>query len=117
MEKPFVVCHMFVSMDGKIDGAFMGCEAAEPSRAEYARLRGEYACDAVVYGTVTMAQGFSDGLAGELPASTVQVSREDWAAPVTWTASWWRWIRRAFWVGIPAIWSGQIVPGPTLLRH
>lgn len=81
MEKPFVVCHMFVSMDGKIDGAFMGCEAAEPSRAEYARLRGEYACDAVVYGTVTMAQGFSDGLAGELPASTVQVSREDWAAP------------------------------------
>ena len=28
MEKPFVVCHMFVSMDGKIDGAFMGHPAA-----------------------------------------------------------------------------------------
>ena len=23
MKKPFVVCHMFTSMDGKIDGAFM----------------------------------------------------------------------------------------------
>ena len=69
MEKSFVVCHMFVSMDGKIDGAFMGCEAAGPARAEYARLRGEYACDAVVYGTVTMAQGFSDGLAGKLRGS------------------------------------------------
>lgn len=28
MEKPFVVCHMFVSMDGKIDGSFMSHPAA-----------------------------------------------------------------------------------------
>ena len=117
MEKPFVVCHMFVSMDGKIDGAFMGCEATGPARAEYARLRGEYACDAVVYGTVTMAQGFSDGLAGKLPASTIQVSREDWAAPHDVETSWWRQTRRASWAGIPAIWSGRAVPGPTSLRR
>ncbi len=31
MEKPFLVCHMFVSMDRKIDGAFMGDPAAAPA--------------------------------------------------------------------------------------
>ena len=34
MEKPFVVCHMFVSMDGKIDGAFMGHPATVPARTD-----------------------------------------------------------------------------------
>ncbi|MCI8443427.1 MAG: aldo/keto reductase [Provencibacterium sp.] len=42
MEKPFVVCHMFVSMDGKIDGAFMSHPAAAAARDEYGKLRGFY---------------------------------------------------------------------------
>ena len=28
MERPFVVCHMLASLDGKIDGAFFGAPAA-----------------------------------------------------------------------------------------
>ena len=35
MKKPFVVCHMFTSIEGKIDGAFMSDESALPSRAVY----------------------------------------------------------------------------------
>lgn len=54
MEKTFVVCHMFVSMDGKIDGAFMGHPAAVPARDEYGNLRGFYRCDATLYGAVTI---------------------------------------------------------------
>ena len=48
MEKPFLVCHMFVSMDGKIDGAFMGSPDAVPARNEYGRLREFYHCTATI---------------------------------------------------------------------
>ena len=79
MEKPFVVCHMFVSMDGKIDGQFMGDPNAVPARTEYGKLRNFYDCQATVYGTTTM-RAFADGLAPKgLPHA--EISREDYAAP------------------------------------
>lgn len=81
MEKPFVVCHMFVSMDGKIDGAFMGHPAAVPARDEYGNLRGFYRCDATLYGAVTMAGGFADGWEPHVPHSPVHYPKEDWLAP------------------------------------
>lgn len=81
MEKPFVVCHMFTSVNGKIDGEFMGSPAGVPARTKYGSLRDFYNCEAMLYGTVTMTNGFSDGLAGELPVSTVRYPKETWAAP------------------------------------
>ena len=81
MKKPFVVCHMFTSMDGKIDGAFMTDPAAVAARTEYGNLRGFYQCQATVYGTVTMAGGFADGWAGQIPSSGASYPREDWVAP------------------------------------
>lgn len=81
MEKPFVVCHMFVSMDGKIDGAFMGHPAAVPARTEYGNLRGFYRCDATLYGAVTMAGGFADGWEPHIPHSPTRYPKEDWLAP------------------------------------
>ena len=79
MEKPFLVCHMFVSMDGKIDGAFMSDPNAVPARTEYGKLRSFYDSTATIYGTTTM-KGFADGLVGALPAAG-EVSREDYVAP------------------------------------
>lgn len=83
MEKPFVVCHMFTSMDGKIDGAFMGSPAAVPARTEYGRLREFYKCQATLYGTVTMYGGFANGLLREVPVSDTEYPLEDWTAPHT----------------------------------
>ncbi len=80
MEKPFVVCHMFTSVNGKIDGEFMGCPAGIPARTKYGSLRDFYHCEAMLYGTVTMAGGFSDGLAGELPASAMCYPKETYVA-------------------------------------
>ena len=80
MEKPFVVCHMFTSVNGKIDGEFMGCPAGVPARTKYGNLREFYNCEAMLYGTVTMAGGFSDGLVGELPASELHYPKETWIA-------------------------------------
>lgn len=68
MEKPFVVCHMLTSLDGKIDGAYMSDPACGPTRDKYSELRGFYGCEATLYGTTTMLGGYSAGRApAELP--------------------------------------------------
>ena len=72
---------MFVSMDGKIDGAFMGHPAAVPARTEYGNLRSFYRCDATLYGAVTMAGGFADGWEPHIPHSPTRYPKEDWLAP------------------------------------
>ena len=81
MEKPFVVCHMFTSVNGKIDGEFTSCPDGVPARTKYGDPRDYYHCETMLYGTVTMAGEFSDGLAGKLPVSTVHYPKETWAAP------------------------------------
>ena len=81
MENPFVVCHMFTSLDGKISGRFMTDPAASPALAQYGALREEYDCEAVLYGTVTMAEGFADGWLKEPPKTKAQYAKEDLAAP------------------------------------
>lgn len=81
MEKPFVVCHMFTSVNGKIDGEFMGCPDGVLARTKYGDLRDDYHCEAMLYGTVTMAGGFSDGLAGNLLVSTARYPKGAWVAP------------------------------------
>lgn len=41
MERPYVICHILSSLDGKITGPFMGTEAAGVLGAEYGRYRTE----------------------------------------------------------------------------
>lgn len=81
MEKPFVVCHICTSLDGKLDGAYQSAPAAAPALAEYGKLRSFYRCEATLYGTVTMARGFSDGLLKRVPAASGAYPKEDWFAP------------------------------------
>ena len=61
MERPFVVCHMLASLDGKIDGAFFGAPQTAPALQVYGELRGFYSCQATLYGTTTMLGGYADG--------------------------------------------------------
>ena len=53
-EKPFVVCHMLTSLNGKIDGAFFDNPAAGPGLDRTGKIRSGYHCDAIVFGAVTM---------------------------------------------------------------
>ncbi len=80
MNKPFVVCHMLTSIDGKIDGAYMSAPDGASTRAEYGNLRGFYDCPATLYGTVTMEGSYAEGLAGELPKSGAVYPKEDYLA-------------------------------------
>ncbi len=80
MNKPYVVCHMLTSLDGKIDGAFMAAPECAPALASYGNLREFYECQATLYGTVTMAGSYSDGLMGKLPVSEITYPKEDYIA-------------------------------------
>lgn len=53
MERPYVICHILSSLDGKITGSFMGTEAAEALGAAYGKYRTKIAADAWLYGTTT----------------------------------------------------------------
>lgn len=81
MNRPFVVCHMLSSLDGKIDGAFFAAPECKPASTEYGAIRGFYGCQATLYGTTTMAGSYSDGYAGELPGATISYPKEDYIAP------------------------------------
>lgn len=80
MDRPYVVCHMLSSLDGKIDGAFMSAPGNRAMGAEYGRLRTVFNCQATMYGTTTMLGGYADGPAPELPECGEVYSREDYAA-------------------------------------
>lgn len=51
--RPYVICHILSSLDGKINGPFMGADATRNLSGEYGRIRGEMAADAWLYGTTT----------------------------------------------------------------
>lgn len=80
-KKPFVVCHMLASLDGKIDGAFFGMPETAPALKAYGDLRGFYGCPATLYGTTTMLGGYADGRVGAFPTGGDMPLKEDWVNP------------------------------------
>ncbi len=80
MNRPYVVCHMLTSLDGKIDGSFFAVPECRPALGEYGNIRKDYDCQATLYGTTTMMGGYSDGLAGKLPAADEHYPKEDYIA-------------------------------------
>ena len=56
MNRPYVICHILSSLDGKINGPFMEAEAARTLGGEYGRIRREMGADAWLYGTTTVKE-------------------------------------------------------------
>lgn len=79
-KKPFVVCHMLSSLDGKIDGDFMSAPECVPALTEYGNIRGFYECQATLYGTVTMEESYAEGSVSRLPGSDIVYPKEDYIA-------------------------------------
>ena len=72
MERPYVICHILSSLDGKINGPFMGTEAVGALGAEYGKYRTKVNADAWLYGTTTTKEftGFRKPVlekSGEVP--------------------------------------------------
>lgn len=80
-EKPFVVCHMLTSLNGKIDGAFFDNPAAGPGLDRTGKIRSGYHCDAIVFGAVTI-EAFCEGKLNEaVLAGKKDLPKKDWVSP------------------------------------
>lgn len=56
MDRPYIVCHILSSMDGRIDGDFFGMDKTMAVYPEFGKIRDSYRCDAVLNGAVTAAE-------------------------------------------------------------
>lgn len=87
MTRPYTICHLLCSLDGKISGPFMGSPAAATGREAYGRLANDFQCQATVYGTTTMLDfcpGFYDEDDGATPdaAASLDLRTPEAAAPL-----------------------------------
>ncbi len=80
MNRPYVICHMLSSLDGKIDGEFFSAPECMPAVKQFAEVRGFYNCSATLYGTTTMEGGYADGRLENLPHSNTKYPWEDYIA-------------------------------------
>lgn len=78
-DRPYVICHVFAGLNGRIDGAYMFDPAASAARAAYAQLQGSFGTDAVAYGAVT-TKGF-EGAATPAINNAADVPDGDYVAP------------------------------------
>lgn len=56
MSRPYVICHILSSLDGKINGPFMGTEVTKTLGVSYGEIRSSMDADAWLYGTTTVKE-------------------------------------------------------------
>lgn len=79
--RPYVICHMTISIDGKVTGTFLGREECVPATEEYYRLNREMPADAFACDRVTMEESFTGGWYPDLNKFVnVKMNREDYVA-------------------------------------
>lgn len=79
--RPYVICHMTISIDGKVTGAFLGREECVPATEEYYRLNREIPAEAFACGRITMEESFTSGWYPDLSEfANEKISREDFIA-------------------------------------
>lgn len=78
--RPYVICHMLSSIDGKIDGSYFQAEELTPVRDASNELRMEYDADAILYGAVTAAELFADGYIDLPKETTRRIPRKPYVA-------------------------------------
>ena len=76
-ERPYVICHMISSLDGKIDGDYFDMPEILEVRNASNKIREQFNCNAVIYGAVTMADTYAEGYIKNLPASPKHCKREN----------------------------------------
>ena len=80
MNRPKIICHILQSVDGNIGGSFFSQPETMPALQEFARIREEYACDAIISGAATAAEIYANNTADELPKVNETYPRTDWQA-------------------------------------
>lgn len=79
--RPYIICHMTTSIDGKVTGNFLWREECAPAIEEYYRLNREWDAQAFACGRVTMEGSFTGGWYPDLSEfEGVKVERADFVA-------------------------------------
>ena len=83
MLKPYVICHMLQSGNGRVTGDFLSSDECREAREIYFRLNREYGADAFGCGSVTMAESFTQGYYPDLSEYSIDgIDYEDYFADV-----------------------------------
>lgn len=61
MDRPYIICHMLTSIDGKVTGKFLQTEEAAKACDTYYCINRELKCDGFICGRVTMEESFTGG--------------------------------------------------------
>ena len=80
-ERPYIICHMLISPDGRTDGAFLKHPLSEKTRNYSDGIRLSYGCDAVISGSVSVAGTYASGYLEETPRTDMSFPRENRILP------------------------------------
>ena len=80
MDRPYIICHMSTSLDGKITGSYMETPEAESAFEEYERINQFYHPQAWINGRVTIDENFTFYEKPELSENTLSIPHDDFVA-------------------------------------
>ena len=81
MMRPYIICHMVTSVDGKVTGDFLYDKKCEAATELYYQINRDFKADAFACGRVTMEGSFTQGLKPDLSRfAGIEISREDYVA-------------------------------------
>lgn len=81
MERPYIICHMVMSIDGKVTGDFLDSEEGINAAEDYYEIHREFKADAFACGRITMEGSFTGGWYPNLTEfQGKMIEREDYIA-------------------------------------
>ena len=81
MERPYIICHMTASLDGKVTGSFLEQENVQEVIEQYYKIHRAYQADAFACGRITMEGSFTGGFQPDLtPFADAALPYEDYIA-------------------------------------
>lgn len=81
MDRPYIICHMTISLDGKVTGDFLFKEQYSEAIEEYYEINRKLKCDGFICGRVTMEGSFTQGWYPDLSDYEPVNRRTDYIPP------------------------------------
>ena len=80
MNRPYIICHMVTSVDGKVTGDFLGRPECEAATEIYYEINRNFKADGFICGRITMEGSFTGGRYPELTDYEPVKSKTDYVA-------------------------------------
>ncbi|MDO4328410.1 MAG: RibD family protein [Lachnospiraceae bacterium] len=81
MHRPYIICHMITSIDGKVTGTFLSSDTVAKAADHYFKIHRDFQADGFACGRITMEDSFTGGWYPDLSEFEGQkLEREDYIA-------------------------------------